>query len=49
MKKTLAILAYHSTNKLKRIHIIKGHITTENPFVQDIEKIVVHDYISERK
>lgn len=53
MKITYAVLAYnhsiHSVTKLKPIDVINGHISSDNPFDIDIDKILVNDYVNDHK
>lgn len=48
-----SILAYnhtiHSVTKLKPIDIINGHITENEPFNLDLDKILVNDYVEQHK
>ena len=52
-KMIYAILAYnhtiHSSTKHKPIDVVNGHITPEDPFNLDINKILINDYINTHK
>lgn len=53
MKIIYAVLAYnhtiHSVTRMKPIDVINGHITDDNPFNIDIDKILINDYVNDHK
>lgn len=50
---TYAILAYnhtiHSVTKMKPIDVINGHISNNDPFNQNLEQLLLSNYVSEHK
>src|ERR1700712_1993923 len=52
-KMTYAIMAYnhslHTVTKIKPIDIVNGHITDNDPFNIDIDKILLNDYVNDHK
>lgn len=53
MKMIYAILAYnhslHSVTKLKPIDIINGHLSNNDPFNIEIDRILLNDYVNDHK